>query len=46
VNVTHLPQRSSLAELTSLGVSRVSWAIFLYVAAMARFEEQLAVLQD
>jgi 2-methylisocitrate lyase-like PEP mutase family enzyme len=46
VNVTHLPDRSSLAELTALGVSRVSWAIFLYVAAMARFSEHLAALPD
>ena len=46
VNVTRLPQVSSLANLVSLGVSRVSWALFLYFASMAHFEDQLRSLKD
>jgi 2-methylisocitrate lyase-like PEP mutase family enzyme len=46
VNVVRLPQAPSLAELAALGVARVSWGPFLYRDAMARFEEQLASLQD
>ena len=46
VNVTRLPQAPSLAELAALGVARVSWATLLYRDAMARFEDQLASLQD
>lgn len=46
VNVTRVPQAPSLAELSALGVARVSWAIFLYVDALARFAEQLATLRD
>jgi 2-methylisocitrate lyase-like PEP mutase family enzyme len=46
VNVLRLPQAPSLAELAALGVARVSWAVLLYREAMARFEEQLASLQD
>jgi len=46
VNVIRLPQTASLAELAALGVARVSWATLLYRDAMARFEEQLASLQD
>jgi 2-methylisocitrate lyase-like PEP mutase family enzyme len=46
VNVVRLPQASSVAELASLGVARVSWGPFLYRDAMARFEEQLASLQE
>jgi 2-methylisocitrate lyase-like PEP mutase family enzyme len=46
VNAVRLPQAPSLAELADLGVARVSWGPFLYRAAMARFEEQLATLQD
>jgi 2-methylisocitrate lyase-like PEP mutase family enzyme len=45
VNVVRLPQ-TSLAELAAMGVARVSWGPFLYRDAMARFEEQLASLQD
>jgi 2-methylisocitrate lyase-like PEP mutase family enzyme len=45
VNVVRLPQ-TSLAELAALGVARVSWGPFLYRDAMARFEDQLASLQD
>jgi 2-methylisocitrate lyase-like PEP mutase family enzyme len=46
VNVVRLPQAPSLAELAALGVARVSWAIFLYRDAMARFEEQLGSLME
>jgi 2-methylisocitrate lyase-like PEP mutase family enzyme len=47
VNVVRLPHaRPSLAELAALGVARVSWGPFLYRDAMARFEDQLASLQD
>jgi 2-methylisocitrate lyase-like PEP mutase family enzyme len=45
VNVIRLPQ-TSLAELAELGVARVSWATLLHREAMARFEDQLASLQD
>jgi len=46
VNVVRLPQAPSLAELAEMGVARVSWGPFLYRDAMARFEEQLASLQE
>jgi len=46
VNVVRLPQAAPLAELAALGVARVSWGPFLYRDAMARFEEQLASLQE
>jgi 2-methylisocitrate lyase-like PEP mutase family enzyme len=46
VNVVRLPQAPSLAELAELGVARVSWGHLLYRGAMARFEEQLASLQE
>ncbi len=45
VNVIPVPQAPSLAELTALGVARVSWGPFLYWTAMTRFQEQLASLQ-
>jgi len=45
VNVVRMPQAPSLAELTALGVARVSWGHFLYHDAMARFEDQLSTLQ-
>jgi 2-methylisocitrate lyase-like PEP mutase family enzyme len=45
VNVVHLPQAPSLAELAELGVARVSWGLLLYADAMTRFSEQLASLQ-
>jgi 2-methylisocitrate lyase-like PEP mutase family enzyme len=45
VNVRRLPQMS-LTELAELGVARVSWATLLYREAMARFEEQVAALQE
>jgi 2-methylisocitrate lyase-like PEP mutase family enzyme len=46
VNVVRLPHAPSLAELAALGVSRVSWGVLLYRDAMARFEDQLASLQE
>jgi 2-methylisocitrate lyase-like PEP mutase family enzyme len=46
VNVIRLPQMPSLSELAALGVARVSWATLLYREAMARFEAQLASLQE
>jgi len=46
VNVTRVPQVSSLADLVSQGVSRVSWALYLYFASMAHFEDQLRSLKD
>jgi 2-methylisocitrate lyase-like PEP mutase family enzyme len=46
VNVIRLPQAPSLAELTALGVVRVSWGTLLHWDAMARFEDQLASLRE
>lgn len=46
VNAVHLPRTSSLAELASAGVARVSWGPFLHIDAMARFGEQLASLRE
>jgi 2-methylisocitrate lyase-like PEP mutase family enzyme len=46
VNVVRLPQAPSLAELAALGVARVSWGILLHQDALARFEDQLASLQE
>jgi 2-methylisocitrate lyase-like PEP mutase family enzyme len=46
VNITRLPPAPSLAELSALGVARVSWATLLYRDAMARFDEQLASIQE
>jgi len=46
VNVVRLPQAPSLAELTDLGVARISWGLLLYQGAMARFEEELAGLRE
>jgi 2-methylisocitrate lyase-like PEP mutase family enzyme len=45
VNVARLPQTPALAELAAVGVAHVSWGPFLYLDAMARFKEQLALLQ-
>ena len=45
-NVIRHPQSPSLAELAALGVARVSWGPYLYRAAMARFEDHLASLQE
>jgi 2-methylisocitrate lyase-like PEP mutase family enzyme len=44
VNVTRMPDGPTPAELATLGVARVSWALYLYWDAMARFKEQLASL--
>ena len=46
VNVVRMPQTPALAELAALGVARVSWGHFLYLDAIARFEQQLASLQE
>jgi 2-methylisocitrate lyase-like PEP mutase family enzyme len=46
VNIVRLPNAPSLAELAALGVARVSWGVLLYREAMARFEGQLASLQQ
>jgi 2-methylisocitrate lyase-like PEP mutase family enzyme len=46
VNIVRLPQAPSLAELAELGVARVSWGHLLYRGAMARFQEELASLQN
>jgi 2-methylisocitrate lyase-like PEP mutase family enzyme len=45
-NVVRLPQTPSLDELAALGVARVSCGPLLYRGAMARFEDQLASLQE
>jgi len=44
VNLTRMPEGPPPAELAALGVARISWALFLYWDAMARFKEQLASL--
>jgi 2-methylisocitrate lyase-like PEP mutase family enzyme len=41
-----LPPAPSLAELAAMGVARVSWGVLLYRDAMARFEDQLASLEE
>jgi len=46
VNIVRLPQAPSLAELAGMGVARVSWGVLLYRGAMARFEDELASLQE
>jgi 2-methylisocitrate lyase-like PEP mutase family enzyme len=46
VNIVRLPPAPSLSELAALGVARVSWGVLLYRDALARFEEQLASLQE
>jgi len=46
VNVSRVPQLSSLEEVAALGVARVSWAIFLFEAAMTQFADQLASLRS
>jgi 2-methylisocitrate lyase-like PEP mutase family enzyme len=46
VNVTRVPQVSSVADLAALGVSRVSWALYLYFASMAHFEDQLRAIKE
>jgi 2-methylisocitrate lyase-like PEP mutase family enzyme len=44
VNVVRMPNAPPVAELAELGVARVSWGHFLYLGAMARFEDELASL--
>jgi len=46
VNITREPQAPSIAELSALGVARVSWGPLLQWEAMARFQEQLTSLRD
>ena len=45
-NAVRMPQAASLAELSALGVARVSWGPVLYRDAMAHFEAELASLQE
>jgi hypothetical protein len=45
VNVVRLPQPLSLADLAAMGIAGVRGP-FLYRDAMARFEDQLASLQE
>jgi 2-methylisocitrate lyase-like PEP mutase family enzyme len=45
VNVTRVPQMTSLDDLVAAGVARVSWALFLFRQTMAFFDEQLASLR-
>jgi 2-methylisocitrate lyase-like PEP mutase family enzyme len=44
VNVVRMPPAPSVAELAELGVARVSWGHFLFLDAVARFEEGLGSL--
>jgi 2-methylisocitrate lyase-like PEP mutase family enzyme len=46
VNVSRVPQISSVADLASLGVSRVSWALYLFFESMAHFEARLRSLKE
>jgi 2-methylisocitrate lyase-like PEP mutase family enzyme len=46
VNVIRGAHTPPMAELAELGVARLSWGPYLYWDAQARFEEQLASLQD
>jgi hypothetical protein len=41
-----MPEGPAPAELAALGAARISWALYLYWDAMARFSEQLASLRD
>jgi 2-methylisocitrate lyase-like PEP mutase family enzyme len=45
VNIAMEPHAPSIAELSALGVARVSWGPLLQWDAMARFQEQLASLR-
>jgi 2-methylisocitrate lyase-like PEP mutase family enzyme len=45
VNITRMSEGLAVAELAELGVVRVSWALYLYWDAMARFKEQIASLE-
>jgi 2-methylisocitrate lyase-like PEP mutase family enzyme len=44
VNIAREPQAPTIAELSALGVARVSWGPLLQWDAIARFKEQLASL--
>jgi len=46
VNIARMPEGPGPAELAALGVARVSWALYLYWDAMARFKEQLVALAE
>jgi 2-methylisocitrate lyase-like PEP mutase family enzyme len=46
VNVTKVPQMASLQDVVATGVSRISWALFLFRQTMGFFDEQLASLRD
>ena len=46
VNIVLEPQAPSIAELSELGVARVSWGPLLQWDAIARFKEQLVSLRD
>ena len=46
VNVVPLPESPTLAELTELGVARVSWGPSLYREAMGCYEARLASLRE
>jgi 2-methylisocitrate lyase-like PEP mutase family enzyme len=44
VNLTRMPEGPAPAELAELGCARVSWGLFLFWDAMARFKDQLESL--
>jgi 2-methylisocitrate lyase-like PEP mutase family enzyme len=46
VNVTRVPQMTSLQEVADAGVARISWALFLFRQTMGYFGEQLASLRS
>lgn len=46
VNLARMQEGPAVAELAELGVARVSWALYLFWDAMARFKDQLATLQS
>src|SRR3954468_8040050 len=46
VNVTRVPQMSSLQEVVDAGVARVSWALSLFRQTMGYFEQQVTSLRD
>ena len=46
VNIAREPHAPVNAELSALGVARISWGPLLQWDAMARFQEQLASLRD
>jgi 2-methylisocitrate lyase-like PEP mutase family enzyme len=46
VNIVALPNAPSLAELSTLGVARVSWGVLLHREAIAGFEGRLASLRE